>query len=146
RLPNGDTLICSGANGTLTEVTPDREMVWKYVNPANGGRGIGAPGGPGGPPQGVQIIPGFVQGMLNLSEDQRKDLDAFHKDLEAKLDKLLTEEQRKSLKEAQSGRGGFAGMPQPGQIMSPFQQARLKLSDDQKKELEGLQKSADAKV
>ena len=34
RLPNGNTLICSGINGTVFEVTPEKEMVWKYVNPA----------------------------------------------------------------------------------------------------------------
>ena len=33
RLPNGNTLICSGVNGTLFEVTASGEMVWKYVNP-----------------------------------------------------------------------------------------------------------------
>ena len=33
RLPNGNTLICSGANGTFFEVTPDKQVVWRYVNP-----------------------------------------------------------------------------------------------------------------
>ena len=33
RLPNGNTLICSGANGVLFEVTPEKETVWYYVNP-----------------------------------------------------------------------------------------------------------------
>ena len=33
RLPNGNTLICSGANGRFFEVTPDREIVWEYINP-----------------------------------------------------------------------------------------------------------------
>jgi hypothetical protein len=33
RLPNGDTLICDGIHGTLTEVTIDGEIGWKYVNP-----------------------------------------------------------------------------------------------------------------
>jgi formylglycine-generating enzyme required for sulfatase activity len=33
RLPNGDTLICAGVNGTLFEVTSAGEIVWKYVNP-----------------------------------------------------------------------------------------------------------------
>jgi hypothetical protein len=33
RLPNGDTLICAGVNGTLFEVTARGETVWKYVNP-----------------------------------------------------------------------------------------------------------------
>ena len=41
RLPNGNTLICSGANGTIFEVTPDKEIVWKYVNPVKGGFGPG---------------------------------------------------------------------------------------------------------
>lgn len=34
RLPNGNTIICQGADGTLFEVTSDNEVVWKYVNPA----------------------------------------------------------------------------------------------------------------
>lgn len=34
RLPNGNTIICQGADGTLFEVTPDNEVVWKFVNPA----------------------------------------------------------------------------------------------------------------
>src|SRR5262249_47006266 len=33
RLPNGNTLVCSGVNGTFFEVTPKKEIVWKYVNP-----------------------------------------------------------------------------------------------------------------
>lgn len=55
RLPNGNTLICSGANGTLLEVTAGHEVVWKYINPVQGNflgaRGHGAPGlGRGGLP------------------------------------------------------------------------------------------------
>jgi hypothetical protein len=33
RLPNGNTFICSGANGTFFEVTHEGDIVWKYVNP-----------------------------------------------------------------------------------------------------------------
>jgi hypothetical protein len=33
RLPNGNTLICSGNNGHLFEVTSDKEVVWEYINP-----------------------------------------------------------------------------------------------------------------
>jgi hypothetical protein len=33
RLPNGNTIICNGPIGTFFEVTPGKEMVWKYVNP-----------------------------------------------------------------------------------------------------------------
>ena len=33
RLPNGNTLVCSGPTGTFFEVTPGGETVWEYVNP-----------------------------------------------------------------------------------------------------------------
>jgi len=32
RLPNGNTLICSGANGIFFEVTLNKQIVWEYVN------------------------------------------------------------------------------------------------------------------
>jgi hypothetical protein len=33
RLPNGNTLVCEGAHGDLTEVTPAGTTVWRYLNP-----------------------------------------------------------------------------------------------------------------
>ena len=33
RLPNGNTLICSGPTGHLFEVTADKQVVWEYINP-----------------------------------------------------------------------------------------------------------------
>jgi len=33
RLPNGNTLICEGSKGRLFEVTPEKEIVWDFVNP-----------------------------------------------------------------------------------------------------------------
>jgi hypothetical protein len=33
RLPNGNTFICNGNAGALTEVTSDGRVVWRYVNP-----------------------------------------------------------------------------------------------------------------
>lgn len=33
RMPNGNTLVCSGAHGHLFEVTPEGEVVWEYINP-----------------------------------------------------------------------------------------------------------------
>jgi hypothetical protein len=59
RLPNGNTLICSGANGRVFEVTPEKQVVWQYnfpnFGPTGGARGAGGPargpaagrGGPG---------------------------------------------------------------------------------------------------
>lgn len=61
RLPNGNTLICSGEEARIFEVRPDGETVWDYHNPylertaprdGPGPFGIGRilqPGGPGGP-------------------------------------------------------------------------------------------------
>jgi hypothetical protein len=36
RLPNGNTLICSGAPGHVFEVTPDGRIVWDYLSPLGG--------------------------------------------------------------------------------------------------------------
>jgi hypothetical protein len=33
RLPNGNTLICSGKGGNLFEITRAGQMVWQYINP-----------------------------------------------------------------------------------------------------------------
>ncbi len=65
RLPNGNTLICSGASGTILEVSPEKDIVWKYVHPDPGrgrgpegfGPGMGRPfmGGPRGP--GMELPP-----------------------------------------------------------------------------------------
>lgn len=33
RLPNGNTLICNGVNGIFFEVTPEKEIIWEYINP-----------------------------------------------------------------------------------------------------------------
>ena len=44
-MPNGNTIIVSGLDGILFEVTPEGETVWKYLNPI---RSFGvAPGEPG---------------------------------------------------------------------------------------------------
>ncbi len=48
RLPGGNTLICSGAQGRVFEVTPDGRIVWEYLNPHGGdapptGQSGGAP-------------------------------------------------------------------------------------------------------
>jgi hypothetical protein len=133
RLPNGNTLICSGANGTVFEVTPSKEIVWKYINPVK----HGPEAGPHAPPG--QILSPIAGEFLSISPPQRMQLDALQKDISAHLDKLFTAEQKKQL--ADKGRD-FASA-QPGQIMPTRQQDRLKLSDEQKKDLASLQKIVD---
>ena len=146
RLPNGNTLICSGTNGTIFEVTPKDEIVWKYVNPEKSGPGFGGPppGGPGfGPaPKLGQMLSSFLLNFLKLSDEQKKQLAADEKEMGEKLAKLLTDEQKKQFAE----RPGFGEFPQPGQLMSSATQKRLQLTDEQQKQLADLQKEADDKL
>jgi len=140
-------------------------------------RRMGPPGGggPGGPPRIGQILPGFLQDELGLNDDQKKRLRDLQKEAEAKLDGLLTAEQRKQLKEMREGfgrggpggpggpdgpppdggsggpppfrgAGGFGGPPRPGQLLPLFLQERLNLTSEQTKQLEVLQKESDAKL
>lgn len=128
-----------------------------------GGPGGGAPGGggPGGfrPPQPGQILPAPVQERLNLTDDQKKQLGELQKETDGKLAKLLTEEQQKQLKDSAGGPGrggfgrrgpggpgGFGGPPQPGQLLPPAVQENLKLTAEQKKQLEALQKEVDGRL
>jgi hypothetical protein len=149
RLTNGDTLVCSGTNGTVFEVTPEGETVWKYVNPTKGGPPFGGPpmGGPpfGGPPKLGQVLPPFLQGGLNLTGEQKKQLEATEKALGEKLGKLLTAEQKKRLAERPTGFDP-RNFPAPGQLLARGVQERMKLSEDQQKELAELQKEADGQV
>lgn len=112
RLANGNTLICSGANGTLTEVTPDKELVWKYINPTKGNPfGGGGPGGFNmfGPPQIGKLLPSFAIDQLKLNDEQKKQIEEIEKEAQAKLDKVLNEEQRKQFADLQANPfGGFA--------------------------------------
>jgi hypothetical protein len=60
RLANGDTLICNSVSGTIFEVTPRGQTVWKYVNPDGAPSPMGMPGVPTmGPPGGFGGNPVF---------------------------------------------------------------------------------------
>jgi hypothetical protein len=80
------------------------------------GRGPGGPGGFGGPPQPGLVLPPPVQDRLNLTADQKKQLEALQKEVDGKLAKILTDAQMKQLKEMQqAGPGGRgAGGRGPG--------------------------------
>jgi hypothetical protein len=117
RLPNGNTLICSGMDGTLLEVTPEKQIVWKYVNPVRGDATIlqGGPGGgrrgEDGPPPPGQILPAVLRDILEMTAAQKKQLDELQKQTDAAFAKILNEAQRKQFKEIRememrSGRPG----------------------------------------
>jgi outer membrane protein assembly factor BamB len=86
-----------------------------------GGPGGGGPGGFPGFGQPGQLLPPFLQEHLNLSADQKKQLEALQKKVDGKLDTILTDEQKKQLKEMRPGPGrggpggfgGFGGMQRP---------------------------------
>lgn len=87
---------------------------------ANGqppGGGKGGPGGKGGFGGGFgmrgqpgQIMPAFLQERLKLTDDQKKAVADLQKEVQTKLDKILTDEQRAELKKLrEQGPGGFGG-------------------------------------
>src|SRR5262249_5161701 len=138
RLSNGNTLICSGNNGTVFEVTPKKEIVWKYVNPITGGPGMMAmPGkgkGPSGPPPAGQLVTVIRPERPGCSDAQKKDLDAMDKETRGKIDKMLTDEQKKTLNEPPAffRPGGF---PKLGQVLPDALVEDLRLTDKQKNQL-----------
>jgi spore coat protein CotH len=82
-------------------------------------------GGPGGMrvfamPRPGEVMPSFLQDMLRFTDAQKKDLETIQKETDEALEKLLTAEQRKQLKEmrdnaARPGGGpGGPGGPPPG--------------------------------
>ncbi len=95
--------------------------------PPRGQPGMRGPGGFGGPPQPGQILPSFLQERLNLSSQQKSQLQDLQKDVDAKLGKILTDEQKNQLKDMRNeffppdgggrgrrgpgGRGGDGGGP-----------------------------------
>ncbi|HEV2949044.1 MAG TPA: aryl-sulfate sulfotransferase [Gemmataceae bacterium] len=142
RLPNGNTFICSGANGTIFEVTPEKEIVWKYVNPA----ASAALGGPASRPRLVELMPAKARETLKLTDEQNKQLDALQPELETKLAAILTDEQNKLLKEPPKGAGGPNAAPQAIRVLPPSVERLLKITPEQKKVAEELQKEADARL
>jgi hypothetical protein len=166
RLANGNTYICSGNQGILFEVTPEKEIVWMFKYP---GAGVFGPGGV----RVGQLANDFVRGMLDTSEEQNKSLDKLQADVDAKLAKFLTEEQRKQIAQpitagpggppgpnpgAPGGGGpggpgpggpgprGPGGPPRLGEVLPAPVVESLKLSETQAQELAALQKEVDDQV
>src|SRR5262249_50880708 len=122
--------------------------------PVGGGPGGPPPGGPGGPgkfgglPRFGVILSPFMQDILKMSAAQKKQLESYQKEVSTGLQKILTDEQNKRLAETKPGFApdGIGMPPPPGQILSPFNQARLKLTEPQKRQLEQLQKDTDSRL
>ncbi len=137
RLPNGNTLVCDSVSGTIFEVTRNGAVVWKYTGTGPVKSRLGRSGRP---PRSQEILAPFLRDLLKMSREQKKDLDKIQQRIDAGLDKILTDEQKKRLGEQS---GGFA---LPGQILSLSRQASLKPTDQQKQELAELQKEVDEQL
>ncbi len=84
--------------------------------------GFGPPGGPGGPggpmmapPRPGEILPSFHQRALDLTPEQKAQLDELQKDVDSRLAKILTDAQKKTLDQMRRrGPGGPGGFGPPG--------------------------------
>ena len=90
--------------------------------------GFGPPGGPGGfgppgvpmmgPPRPGEILPAFMQRALDLTAEQKAQLEELQKDVDARLARILTDAQKKTLEQMRrrgpGGPGGPGGFGPPG--------------------------------
>lgn len=127
-----------------TAVSEKQQKPSGGFGPGEFGGGRGGPGGfGGGRPQPGQILPGFLQQGLGLKPEQQSQVETLQKEVDSKLGKILSDEQQKQRLAARPGPGGMAP---PGQILSSSQRDGLKLSAEQTKQIDGLQKEVDARL
>ena len=138
RLPNGNTLIDAGAQGIVFEVTPENEIVWKFVNPFKN-----APPPASSTPKPFEVIDKGRRDALGMKDDQRKKLDEIDKEVNAKLDEVLNAEQKKIL--AEPNDIDLSRVP-AGEYLSVFTRDKLKLTEAQKKTLEAIQKELNPRI
>ena len=111
-------------DGVLTKAEMTAFAAQEQTKGGFGGpRGFGGPGGQGGrgmmgmggPPRIGEILPGFFQERLGLDEAQKKKVAELQKEVDEKLNKILSAEQAAQLKEMKErgpgGRGGPGGPP-----------------------------------
>jgi hypothetical protein len=88
--------------------------------PGGGPPGFGPPdGGPAGfmmrPPRPGEVLPAMLQQRLGLTAEQKKQVDALQKEVDAKLENILNDEQKAQLKQMRErGPGGFGPPGGPG--------------------------------
>ncbi len=81
--------------------------------PGSGPQGFGGPGF-AGPPRPGQILPPFLHDALELSDKQREELQELQTDVDARLEKILSAEQRRMLSEMTPRGPGGPGFGGPG--------------------------------
>jgi spore coat protein H len=79
--------------------------------------GFGFGGPPGGmrPPRPGEVLPEPLRGALRLTEEQRQKFDELQREIDRRVDALLTDEQRAMFRRMREGPpGGRPGGPPPG--------------------------------
>ena len=95
-------------NGAVTR----EELIAAMSNQGGGPKGGGpGAGGHGGPPRPGEIMPGFMQDQLQLTENQRQQLATLQAQVDAQLVQILTAQQIQQLAAGPS-MGGPGGGPQ----------------------------------
>lgn len=96
------------SSGSVTR----EELIAAMSNQGGGPRGGGpGGGGQGGPPRPGEILPGFVQEQLQLTDSQRQQLAALQAQVDAQLAQILTAQQLQQFA-AGPAMGGPGGGPQ----------------------------------
>lgn len=97
---------------------------------------------------GEKVREAFKNKDMDALKTMRADSEKLRTDYLAKVEGLLTSEQKKVFEEVKTQRPGFGGGRggAPGQVLSGGLQERLKLSEEQKKKVEELQKDLDNKI
>jgi hypothetical protein len=86
------------------------------------GANMGRPGPMGG---GIHLLPPFIAERLELTSEQKKQIEELEKETKAKLEKILTAKQKKMLEQVrpmrpgQGGPGGPGGQGGPGRGRGP---------------------------
>jgi hypothetical protein len=131
RLPNGNTLINAGAQGIAFEVTADKQVVWRCVNPF---KDPPPPGDSAAKP--FQAFPKDARDFLGMKDEQRKKLDEIDKELNSRLNDVLNAEQRKLLNEPNDV--DMSKVP-AGEYLADFRRDKLQLTDAQTRALGAIQ-------
>ena len=97
------------SSGSVTR----EELISAMSNQGGGPRGGGGPGGggQGGPPRPGEILPGFVQDQLQLSDAQRQQLATLQAQVDAQLAQILTAQQIQQLAAGPPTGGSGGGQP-----------------------------------
>jgi hypothetical protein len=144
RLPNGNTLINSGAVGVVFEVTPWNEVVWKFSNPFK--RVPPPPPAGGGPPRRFEALSGPIRDALGLTAEQRQKLEEIDNQLMARLSGLLTADEIQKFAEPNPTDDAEFGKQPAGVYLTQFNRSTPPITETQKQGLRDLQQEFSPRI